>query len=337
MTSMIEKKWTDLEKDKTVASGLLYKRFSADIKADIFVALRAPENIRCVGLLISSGARIDLGRWNKLKDIKLEIAPAEGEPDKKFLLILLLSRQHKDVFASLCQDLITRIEDIDEESTLLENLTERLARWQSLFEKLGRQGLSDELQRGLYGELYFLRKLLSASEDPLNCIGTWKGPEKAVQDFQHSDWALEVKTTHGKNHQKIYISSERQLDDSTIPEIYLYHLSLDVRSSHGETLNKIVDNIYKEISMNTMATNLLSMKLMEYGYFNAQRGLYEDRGYSIRQVNAYAVREGFPRITENMVPDGVGDVHYSIVLSESAAWAVEEETLLNKTGGMNNV
>ena len=196
------------------------------------------------------------------------------------------------------------------------------------FEKIGKQGLSDEVQRGLYGEIYFLRFFLSSVSDKNYCVKSWLGPEKSIQDFQYSNWAVEVKTTHGNNHQKIHITSERQLDDTIIEKIFLYHLSLDVRVGNGESLNILIEDVSELLSHNTMASNLFKLKLLESGYYDIHKPLYDERGYSIRQENLYRVSGNFPRITENQIPIGVGDVRYSIVLSESEEYRINHETLL---------
>jgi hypothetical protein len=44
----------------------------------------------------------------------------------------------------------------------------------------------------------------------------------------------------------------------------------------------------------------------------------------------YRVSGNFPRITESQIPIGVGDVKYSIVLSESEEWRINQETLLKE-------
>ena len=222
----IENIWLSLEGDNLSHSGLLYKRYSAEVLADVFIALKAPEKLRCIAFRISASFSFDENQWNKLKDIKIETLSDERDKSKKFLLILLLNKQHKDIFSTLCEDLIFGVSDVTTEETLVEKLLDRLAKWQSLFEKVGKQGLSDEAQRGLYGEIYFLRFFLNNTSDKNYCLKSWLGPEKSIQDFQYSNWAVEVKTTHGNNHQKIHITSERQLDDSIIEKIYLYHLSL---------------------------------------------------------------------------------------------------------------
>jgi hypothetical protein len=69
---------------------------------------------------------------------------------------------------------------------------------------------------------------------------------------------------------------------------------------------------------------------LESGYYEIHRPLYEERGYTIRQENIYRVSGKFPRITENQIPIGVGDVKYSIVLSESEEWRINQETLLEE-------
>lgn len=322
--------WEELEEDESFQTGLLYKRYSAKVKPDVFVALKAPEKLRCISFLISSSLNLDTNQLNKFRDIKLEVLNDGKNLNKQFLLILLLNAQHKDIFSTLCEDLIYGVSEINDENILIDKLTERLVKWHSLFEKLGHQGLSDDAQRGLFGELYFLRKYLSNYSDYIKCINTWKGPEKAIQDFQYSNWAVEVKTTHGKNHQKIHISSERQLDDSIIPNIFLFHLSLDIRMGYGETLNFIIEDIFNLLSENSLATNLFKLKLIESGYFDIHKKLYDNIGYTIRQENIYSVIGDFPRITEKQISTGVGDVKYSIILTESESWRIDENNLLHK-------
>lgn len=324
----IENIWVGLESETSNHSGLLYKRYSAEVLPDVFIALKAPEKLRCIAFRISAGFPFDENQWNKLKDIKIETLPDERDKSKKFLLILLLNKQHKDIFSTLCEDLIFGVSDVSTEQTLVEKLLERLAKWQSLFEKVGKQGLSDEAQRGLYGEIYFLRFFLTNNSDKNYCVKSWLGPEKSIQDFQYSNWAVEVKTTHGNNHQKIHITSERQLDDSIIEKIFLFHLSLDVRVGNGESLNILIDEVSELLNDNTMASNLYKLKLLESGYYDIHKPLYEEKGYTIRQENLYRVSGKFPRITENQIPIGVGDVKYSIVLSESEEWRINHEALL---------
>jgi hypothetical protein len=326
----IENIWVGLEGDISNHSGLLYKRYSAEVLPDVFIALKSPEKLRCIAFRLSASFPVDANQWNKLKDIKIETLLDEKDKTKMFLLILLLNKQHKDIFSTLCEDLILGVTEVTTEEKLVDKLLERLAKWQSLFEKVGKLGLSDEGQRGLYGEIYFLRFFLNNALDKNYCLKSWLGPERSIQDFQYSNWAVEVKTTHGNNHQKIHITSERQLDDSIIEKIFLYHLSLDIRVGNGESLNSLIDEVSELLNDNTMASNLFKLKLLEAGYYETHRPLYDERGYTIRQENLYRVAGNFPRITESQIPIGVGDVRFSIVLSESEEWRITREILLGE-------
>ena len=80
----------------------------------------------------------------------------------------------------------------------------------------------------------------------------------------------------------------------------------------------------------TMASNLFKLKLLESGFYDIHRALYEGRGYTIRQENSYRVNGNFPRLTESQIPIGVGDVKYSIVLSESEEWRINQQTLFKE-------
>ncbi len=327
--------WTELENDSSFRSGILYKRYSSTVLSDVYVALKAPEKLRCIAAHISNEVIDNVQAWNKFRDIKLEIVPNERDATKSWLLILLLNQQHKDVFSVLCEDLINQISSITDEKILIKDLLNRLAKWQTLFEKLGQQGLSPEVQRGLYGELYFLRKFLNHSRNKQYCIDSWQVPSNTVQDFHYSNWAVEVKTTHGNNHQKIHISSERQLDDSIVPVIYLFHFSLDIRNNLGETLNQIVEEIETILQSFIPELNSFRLKLFEVGYFEIHKQLYKFSGYNIRQENIYKVESTFPRITENEIRDGVGDVKYSVIVADCLSFTRTETELFNQITATN--
>lgn len=319
--------WSELENDDTFRSGILFKRFSASTMPDVYVALRAPEKLRCIAAHILRENQPDIELWNKFRDTKIEILSDDRNPEKSYLLIILLNREHKDIFSVLCEDLITRVSSIGEEKTLIKELLNRLSKWQTMFERLGQQGLTPEAQRGLYGELFFLRKLLRNTSDKAYPINSWQVPSNTVQDFHFSSWAVEVKTTHGNNHQKIHVSSERQLDDSIVPDIFLFHLSLDLRNNHGESLNDIVEWTENYLINDISELNSFRLKLFEVGYFDIHKPVYENTGYNIRQESIYKVKDNFPRIKESEVRHGVGDVKYSIVVADCSSYLTDQSQL----------
>ncbi len=320
--------WNEMESDDSLPTGLLLRRYSALVLSDIYVGFKRSEKLRCIALRLQNVNTVSLGRYTNLKDIKPELIPDEKDNSKTYLLLVLLNLDHQDVFATLCEDLIEGISKITDEQKVIKELLNRLEKWKSLFDKASAEGLSKEEQRGLYGELYFLRKWLTNSKDFQNYIQSWLGPEKAIRDFEVNGWALEVKTTHGNNHQKIHINSERQLDIDNLNTLILLHLSLEVQQQNGESLNNIVDEINLLLNTDISSQMKFRVKLMQAGYFNNHRAFYESAGYQIRNEIYYLVNEGFPRIEEKDIPKGVGDVKYSIILSEYTDYIITESEVL---------
>lgn len=316
--------WKELEADKSLATGLLLRRYSASVLPDVYVALRQPSKFRCIALRLRTGKAFNYSKYADLKDINIELIPDEKDSTRHYLLILLSSQQHKDVFSTLSEDLIYGISNLSGDDIIIKELLNRLEKWKSLFNKASLQGLSSEEQRGLFGELYFLKKWLQQTNDLGKCLNAWLGPERSLRDFQLSDWALEVKATHGNNHQKIHINSERQLDTTNLSNLILYHLSLESQQQNGENLNELIDSIFELLNSEIAVQNQFGLKLLQAGYFTHHRFLYENIGYQIRQEAFYEVKDQFPRIEEGDVRSGVGDVKYSIVLSNYSEYNINE-------------
>lgn len=319
--------WDELANDKSFAKGLLLRRYSGAVLPDVYVAMQHPEKMFCICISISDSIEVNISSFSNLQEIQVDLFPSPTQAGKNALVFKLLNFQHKDIFTVLCEDLITSIATETNERKLVKEILNRFEKWKSLFNKIGLQGLTPEEQRGLFGELYFLRKYLQANTNHLEIVNTWIGTEKQVRDFQSGTWAVEVKTTHGNNHQKVHISSERQLDTTNLTDLFLYHISLEQMQNSGETLNDIVDSVIAILETDALAANKFKSKIYEVGYFELQRSLYDVAGYFIRQDIFYKVENDFPRIQENEIRVGVGDVKYSIILSQCTPFIIAENAV----------
>lgn len=321
----IKQIWSQLESKKVTIPGLVKIRYSESNECDVFLGIKAPELNRM--LIIRTP--FNLG---KEFDFKYEFRGVRFEKiydpdDSGFLLLnlILVDNLLRDIYDTLVYDVISSIIQESDIKAILKIYTNRLTKWQNLFERYKQQGLTDEEQRGLYGELFLLRKMLKNNRDYKTVITSWIGPENQVRDFQFGNWSIEVKTTHGNNHQKVFISSERQLDITNVDDLILYHISLDVRQQTGETLNDIVEELYLILESDLESLNLFRNKITEAGFFNHHRNLYEGIGYFIRQDLFYKVGGNFPRIEEGEIRDGVGDVSYSIIISQCDQYKLSEQ------------
>jgi len=316
--------WNELSNDKSFSKGLIFRRYSGSVLPDVYVALQVPEQLLCIYISIQENTEVNISNFTNLQEIQVEIFKSPFENLKNILIFKLLNYEHKDIFAVLCEDLIANIASEINEKKIIKLILNRFEKWKSLFNKIKPQGLSPEEQRGLYGELTFIKRYLKESDDFEYIIDSWVGTEKQVRDFQNNDWAVEVKTTHGNNHQKVHINNERQLDLTNIENLYLYHISLEQLQNTGDSLNAIIDTISEKLTSDMAAFTKFKSKLYEVGYFEFQRNLYDSIGYIIRQDIFYKVENEFPRIEEKDIRSGVGDVKYSIILSQCIPFIIDE-------------
>jgi hypothetical protein len=319
--------WEELGNDISFNRGLLLRRYSGSVLPDVFVALQQPEKLLGIASSISDTIEVNTTQFDNLQEIQIDLFPDPNKIGKNTLLFKLTNNLHKDIFSVLCEDLIASITLETNEKQLVKTLVNRFEKWKSLFTKINVQGLLPEEQRGLFGELFFLRKFLQHNNSFQQVLNTWVGSAKEVRDFQMHDWALEVKTTHGNNHQKVQISSERQLDTTHLDKLFLYHLSLEKVHETGETLNQIIASINNILELDTIALNRFKSKLYEAGYFEQHFALYDSIGYFIRQDTFYIVENEFPRIQENEIRSGVGDVKYSIIVSQCEAFRQTQQSV----------
>jgi hypothetical protein len=325
----IESIWTELENDRSFSHGLLLRRYSGSIIPDVYIALKSPEQFRCLAVSVRNSITVHLGSFSNLKDICVELLKDEKRPGCNILLLKLNSNQHRDIFSVLCEDLMTSISAVNNDTQLVQELLNRFEKWKSLFDRATSQGLSLEEQRGLFGEVYFLRKFLKKNGSYLEVINSWVGPEKQIRDFQSGSWSVEVKTTHGNNHQKILVSSERQLDTSNLENLFLNHISLDSRQMSGETLNQLIESVLGLLEHDFTSLTRFKNKLLSAGYFDQNKNYYEHTGYFIRQDVTFLVKQNFPRIEEVDIRDGVGDVKYSIIVSHCSDFIRTDDHVFN--------
>jgi hypothetical protein len=314
MKTKIENIWQDFIENDSLRTGIILKRYSADVIPDCFVSMRMPEKVKSIAFRISTKST-DISSLSDLKDITSEIIPDETDKDKSLILISLADNSLASIFAVLCEDLFQTVSDIEQELVLIQALQNRFIQWKELFIMATGPGLNLEKQIGLFGELYLLKKLFLHTGLFAEILSIWTGPETGIRDFEKNNSAIEVKTTHTHNHQKIRISSERQLDTALLQYLFLFHLSIEKRNSDENTLNTIVAEIYSIIGNNKLHGNIFKRKLINAGYFDYHQPIYQNMSFLIREEDFYKIEESFPRIEEKDLLKGVGDVKYSIILT----------------------
>lgn len=305
--------WKALEADASASGegqgGWLLRLALPTAGCPLFVGLELASSRRAILLRLPSGMLPVRRKWPRAKGLEPLAVNVDGNTH---FGVALKEPRFADVFTALAEDLVRRVGEIADPAEQARVFLGQLARWQK-FLSASLDGLSEETQRGLWGELHFLREQL------LPVIGTsavaaWKGGERAHQDFQFEVGAVEVKTTLAKQPQVVRITSERQLDDAAWTVLFLAVIALDVRdgSGIGETLPAIVASLRSGLSTEAAAQEQFEDALIASGYFDIHAPRYAERGYLVRSQKLFRISRGFPRLIESDMPNGIGDANYGL-------------------------
>lgn len=229
------------------------------------------------------------------------------------ICLSLINHEFSSIFDSFVIDLFENLKtsrNIIELGILFLN---RLEKWKNFFKNFGLSKLSRNAQVGLFGELHFLNKYLLKKYSSTDSLEYWRGHDRKYQDYKFPNGNIEVKTTTSKQHIKVFISSEKQLDRTGINNLFLYCAILNDSVSSGFTLKELVDICYLTLKYNQVALSKFSDYLINAGYLRKDDSFYNNEKYYVSQEFMYEVLDGFPSIVT--APNGVGDVNYSIMLS----------------------
>jgi hypothetical protein len=326
--------WHELDEEATVTTGpaLIRRLVEATGGVEIHLAVGVPGGKRYLMLRMPDdwdGETSEFPKWRGAR-----IGPFQGSErpsPHQFLVIEQGEESPREVFKALVADVAEAVVNRDVREGVNTVVSARLDRWKTFFDVRGLGGLSPESQQGLFGELWFMREHLLSKVGPFLAVSSWDFAHRALHDFQFRRHAFEVKTSASKQHQRVHIASERQLDTTGLDSLHLVVVSVAVVQGGGETLPEMVAVIRNLLSKDAPVARLFEDKLLDEGYVDAHAELYRT-GYAFRTVRLYQVGPGFPRILEGDLKPGVGDVSYSLMLSACEPFKATLEDALAAIG-----
>jgi hypothetical protein len=304
-------------------AGYVVRRVRPEAMCDLRLGVEKPSNTRLFLLRLNAASLRTPREFPKSSgfEVRRLFLPADARTHVT-LSLRLTQPQFSEVFTSLVEDVSRHVAPATSDKAAIDALVERLERWQAFLKRHPAEGLSEESQRGLYGELRFLSEQAIPALGIRESVRAWTGPSGTNQDFEFGPVAVEVKVSTSKQHQKLMIASERQLDDTGLQNLLVYYLSLDVRQGGSDTLVAMVNRVRSQLLRDIVATQTFESSLFEAGYLECHASLYQRVGYATRETGFFRVGPGFPRIVEAMLPAGVGDVRYSISVAECKNYAI---------------
>lgn len=248
-------------------------------------------------------------------------------PDRQRLVLTLARHVDTDLFQGLCETLIESLRAVDDSATALAVTLAHLKRWKA-FLSGRRSTMSPEQVRGLFAELQMLRSLYAARTTPSMAVVAWTGADRVQQDFIFGDEAIEVKSLSGRERNSVRISSEDQLESLT-SSLYLavYRLSEMPESPQSTSLNDLVAQIDGELG-DPEALEDFARKLSAYGY--APLHDYDSPRFTVSDLKAYRVEEGFPRLVRSGLPTGIARLSYDIELETIRPFECSSSEILGR-------
>lgn len=315
--------WEELEAGAH-PDGIVARRFRPETAVDMFVGIETPGRTRVFFVEAPAHCFPDGVVWPEAKGVAVcrEQVPENGARAR--LVVRLLAASYRDVFSSLVDDLLQSVPARSTHEEAIAVISARIEKWQRFLARHGADGLSVLESRGLFGELWFMRRYVIPLCDARSAVECWTGPRAKDQDFQLPGVSVEVKTSCANPDQRIHISNVRQLDNDGSAELCLLHVALDERVAQGESLCDLVEQVRVALGRHV---DLFNDLLAEAGYLDAHSAMYSQVGYVVRNHGFFRVCGEFPRILEHELRPGVGSVAYTVALSACAPFAVPDETI----------
>lgn len=322
--------WQDIkdEQRRSGMPGLSVRRIDPQCADDLFAGIRMPAETRVFLLRLSSMPQLSRNALPQSRGFVAHLARFEHDPEHSFNLVIEATEPHFNaVFGVLAEDLVVRILARAQQETALSVFIASLQQWKRFFDAAGLEGLSEEKLIGLLGELEFLRDFaMRHIPTALAALGGWVGPDPLSKDFEYHGCAIEVKATASRQPVKVRINGERQLDDLGAGNLFLFVLLAERTAAGGLCVPELVDAVRASLPDGGSARLLFEEKLLAYGYHDMHRVRYESAKFIIHGTRLFQVRPGFPRLT-SLLPEGVGDISYTVTLSACEQFRIPENTL----------
>ncbi|WP_449623127.1 PD-(D/E)XK motif protein [Robertmurraya sp. Marseille-Q9965] len=239
------------------------------------------------------------------------------------IMLTVTKLEYIEFFSTLAIDLMKTIEKAKKQRAAVNSFVQRLNRWQEFLERKNGSELSEEQQRGLFGELIVMKELIEGNVDKKRVVEAWLGPTGANHDYSFQEIDLEVKTSLYHISEYVKISTELQLDETGLTNLYLYHLVLEITPNRGVSLPEAIKLVSGLLNHHPILQQQLNLKLDQFGYSELHESTYTGR-YTIRKESIFNVQGEFPRLKPENLRKGIFKVSYNADLALCSDFQVDK-------------
>lgn len=237
-------------------------------------------------------------------------------PKERCLCIILNDDFFSDLFDDLILSIYFKINLINNPDDYSDLFIKHFFKWSAFFENKRSDNLSYNDVKGIFGELFYLKNLLT--ESSLNAddiLISWKGPYDTGHDFISDFKDYEIKTVESTKN-SISISSEFQLESEKGKKLELVVISVFPDIENGLSLKNLVNDIrcliFDKLGDSSIFFNALLQKNILPNHLD-QYEIFKFR--PIEQLTYDCSQNDFPKLIRSFIPAEINKVSYNIILN----------------------
>jgi hypothetical protein len=233
------------------------------------------------------------------------------------IILELTDKLYSLLFTDLVVSLFFKIKDIADSRNSTDVFKRTIALWSLFLENAPNNSLSEEVVKGLFGEMSILSQLVDHStiNEIDDVLKSWKGPYDTNHDFYLDDKDFEVKT---KNLSKteVRISSEFQLETENGRPLELVVVSVEKDIQQGQTLESLFTQIRDRVIQIGGDITILLLALREKNLSPMNLSDYNCYPFKLVKFEYYECeRPSFPRIIRSSLANNLSGIKYNINLN----------------------
>lgn len=238
------------------------------------------------------------------------------DPNKAYISIENES-DTDEVFLAFNATLVDKLHESKSSANTIECLESTIKYYKDFFSNPNKK-LSDSEEQGLCGELILLKELIETQGQ--ESVLHWLGPNKNKCDFVFDTKAIEVKSTLNQAETSITVSSENQLDNSNIDNLYLVVYVLE-KDPNGDINVINCANSVLELLTDVQCNKVFVSKLLQ---MNVNLHTYKyNNSYTIQNIKKYLISDDFPCLNKKNIPSIIFNVKYKINLNSLDSFLVD--------------
>jgi hypothetical protein len=250
------------------------------------------------------------------------------------LVLVRRSTANLSLFTLMAADVVRGLETLGDiaQTLRLRWVVERVKAWQAFMSRSAEPRLGPEAERGLFGELTWLGRMLDAGVAPPLAVGAWRAPERSLHDFDHAPLgAIEVKSAVGGPGFPVTVASLDQLDPMRRQPLAVVGVRLRPEPD-AATLPALAAALLARLRALDLAVGALAAnRLVQAGLLPGTEATYIAR-YAVGEILLIPVFDPFPALSQASVPPTVLDAQYVLNLDALRERSVDPRVYLISNG-----